>query len=120
MDMFSISEDSSLSSDEDEIVEENRHVMFEQMLLPHLASYLVDNPDQPPENYFLKHYHRLSQQDLLFPIGNIHHITSVPLLEIPSEVIVHEKGLGEGVYITDNELEAIQGLSRFSSFDGQE
>lgn len=128
-DLFSIS-DSSLSSDEEqeeeekeEEEEENRFniqaatiAQYEQqqhqqqdkthmLLLPHLADYLVKHPDEPPENFLFRHYHRLSLQDLYYPIEEIGHI------------IQSCNSLAEGVYITADEFEALQGFSRFSTIN---
>lgn len=71
------------------------------MLLPHLADYLVKHPDEPPENFLFKHYHRLSLEDLHYPIEKIGHL------------IQSCNSLAEGVYITMDEFEALQGFSRF-------
>ncbi|KAL7325229.1 hypothetical protein PS15p_207741 [Mucor circinelloides] len=118
-DLFSIS-DSSLSSDEEQDEEEdqpNQQLTTTttttttqapmpapaHMLLPHLADYLVKNPDEPPENFLFRHYHRLSLEDLHYPIENIGHI------------IQSCNSIAEGVYITIDEFEALQGFSRFST-----
>lgn len=117
-DLFSIS-DSSLSSDEEDGDEEtgNQDQAIQQsttvqtqtqthmLLLPHLADYLVKNPDEPPENFLFRHYHRLSLQDLCYPIENIGHI------------IQSCNSVTEGVYITIDEFEALQGFSRFSTIN---
>lgn len=111
--LFSLSDSSQLSSDEDEEEEEviEKVQMKEQdaiirhmMTLPHLANYLLDHPDEPPENYFFKYYYRLSKQDLLYPIDYFltnHHQEQQSTLD--------------DVYITLDEFEALQGLSRFYS-----
>ncbi|CEP14174.1 hypothetical protein [Parasitella parasitica] len=114
-DLFSLS-DSSLSSDEDD-----EEVMLEQqlpsstqeqasgqahmLLLPHLADYLVNHPDEPPENFLFRHYHRFSLQDLYYPIENIEHIERSC------------NSFAEGVYITMDEFEALQGFSRFATIN---
>ncbi|KAL9560023.1 hypothetical protein MBANPS3_000138 [Mucor bainieri] len=116
-DLFSIS-DSSLSSDEEQDVDDEEEDQLNQqltrttttqapmqapahMLLPHLADYLVKYPDEPPENFLFKYYHRLSLEDLHYPIENIGHL------------IQSCNSLAEGVYITMDEFEALQGFSRF-------
>ncbi|CAO3609479.1 unnamed protein product [Mucor fragilis] len=122
-DLFSIS-DSSLSSDEEQDADEEEKDQLNQqlatttttttttttqapmqvpahMLLPHLADYLVKHPDEPPENFLFKHYHRLSLEDLHHPIEKIGHLMQSC------------NSLAEGVYITMDEFEALQGFSRF-------
>lgn len=110
--LFSLSDSSQLSSDEDEeeeVIEkvqmkEQDAIIRHMMTLPHLANYLLDHPDEPPENYFFKYYYRLSKQDLLYPIDYFltnHHQEQQSTLD--------------DVYITLDEFEALQGLSRFYS-----
>lgn len=93
--LFLLSDSSVLTSDEEEEEEEDI------MILPHLANYLVDHPDEPPENCFFKNYHRLSEQDLLYPI------------EYLSNTNPANGTKDDDIYITLDELEAIQGLACF-------
>lgn len=115
-DLFSYSDSELSSDDEDDIVDENN-----KAILPHLATYLVNHPEEPPENFFYKHYYRLSEQDLLSPIELVRHITSTLTTVSPYNNHRHHRGskfVEEGggvVYITTNEFEALQGFSRFSS-----
>ncbi|KAG2206851.1 hypothetical protein INT47_007608 [Mucor saturninus] len=92
--LFLLSDSSVLTSDEEEEEEE-------MMILPHLANYLVDHPDEPPENCFFKNYHRLSEGDLLYPI------------EYLSNSNPPNRTKDDDIYITLDELEAIQGLACF-------
>lgn len=106
--LFSLSDASQLSSDEEEDDEDEElevvkdTIIRHMMTLPHLANYLLDHPDEPPENYFFKYYYRLSKQDLLYPIEYL-------LLTNNSQ----EQPNNDDVYITIDEFEALQGLSRF-------
>lgn len=99
--LFLMSDSSVLTSDEEEEEEE----IMGHMILPHLANYLVDHPDEPPENYLFKHYHRLSEQDLLYPIEQ---------LAVSAGSYTQQKKDND-IYITMNEFEAIQGLACFST-----
>ncbi|KAI8088524.1 hypothetical protein BDF21DRAFT_413430 [Thamnidium elegans] len=73
------------------------------MLLDDLFSLSdLDHPDEPPENYFFKYYYRLSKQDLLYPIEYL-------LLTNNNQ----EQKNSDDIYITIDEFEALQGLSRF-------
>ncbi|KAI9257579.1 hypothetical protein EDC94DRAFT_586454 [Helicostylum pulchrum] len=109
--LFSLSDSSQLTSDEEEDEEEEEEeeekavkstIIRHMMTLPHLATYLLDHPDEPPENYFFKYYYRLSKQDLLYPIEYL-------LLTNNNQ----ERQNNDDIYITIDEFEALQGLSRF-------
>lgn len=89
--------------------------MTGRMILPSIASYLVKNPDEPPENYLLHHEksaspptspkkvtRRLSVQDLCNPIESLEP-SNMPMPK-PEE---------QSVDLTEDEFQALQGLGRF-------
>ncbi|KAI8992661.1 hypothetical protein BDB01DRAFT_903605 [Pilobolus umbonatus] len=88
---------------------QSNHVKH-MMILPLLANYLVNHPDKSPESYFLYHYPeftphpQLSVEDLLYPIEKLDKIK-------PS----YYQHYQQGVSITMDEFEALQGLGRFVS-----
>jgi hypothetical protein len=110
--------------------DEDRH-----MILPRIATYLVAHPDEPPENYLLHHHQqqrsplyqkramtwptlpgtekvitrRLSVQDLCNPIEYLEHFDGNNVA-LPTPVKQEEE---EGVDLTLDEYEAIQGFGRF-------
>ncbi|KAI8379194.1 uncharacterized protein BYT42DRAFT_567904 [Radiomyces spectabilis] len=100
-------------------------LMKSGMILPQLASYLVDHPDAPPESYLdaidleiprQSMVRQLSMQDLCHPLDRLAvmdvHTSSVLCSdeEIDSPVEETDETM---VQITQDEFEAIQGFGRF-------
>ncbi|KAI8140580.1 hypothetical protein BJV82DRAFT_222570 [Fennellomyces sp. T-0311] len=100
------SDDDDEDDEEEEYRRNSQDFLAGQMILPRLASYLVKHPGESPESYLLHHSppsspktRRLSVQDLCNPIESLEP-TATPDQE-------------NGVDLTEDEFQALQGFGRF-------
>ncbi|OBZ89213.1 Biofilm and cell wall regulator 1 [Choanephora cucurbitarum] len=103
-------------------VKEEREIAFiprRNSVLSELATYLVDHPDQSPEN-FIRHKtmpttRRLSVQDLANPIEQLEETSSSMSASTSNSSISSHPSLDEddGVDLTEDEFQAIQGFGKF-------
>lgn len=101
--LFLLSDSSQLTSDEEveyDDDEKQRHMM----ILPHLASYLLNHPNEPPESYLKS----ISVQESLCPMESLLMLKQRPLFEERREAYY---------YLTVDEFEALEGLTQFYKYN---
>lgn len=99
--LFLLSDSSLLTSDE-EIEYDDDKQQRHMMILPHLASYLLNHPNEPPESYLKS----ISVQESLCPMDSLLLLKQSPIFDEAEKEVYY--------YITMDEFEALQGLTQFS------